>query len=508
MKEVKIFDTTLRDWAQTAWVNMTKENKIEIAKRLDDFWVDMIEAWFAISSPWDFEAIKTIWEQVSAKVYSLARLNISDINASYEALKDSKNRWLHTFIWTSHMHREYKLKMNESQILEEIAHKVTYARNKFKNDTDAIMFSPEDALRTEEQFLYEAIKTAIKSWANQINIPDTVWFAQVEEISKLMQNLTKEFQSVDFSIHTHNDLWNAVTNSLVAAKYWANIIQWTIPPAYWERAWNADLIQVLMNIIKRPDYYGIKINDKIDMTKVASLVAYISNSIWKRVSDNHPITWSDVFRHSSWIHQDWAHKNKSTYEIISPEELWYKIEHSFILTNQSWRSWLKNAIIWYFWIELAQEKLDNVFDDFKDFTSNLSTTIVTMDVISDILKKNWINLSRSIVVNDYLIYIDYSWWSKSAISLTVNWNKVYWISNGVWPVDAIYNSILKATWMQDISLVDFNIASLSASPSSEAKVSIKVEHNSKIYEEFWVDKDIVKASTKAFVNCLDRIKNA
>lgn len=505
MRNIQIFDTTLRDWAQTAWVNMTSEKKVAIAQKLDNFWVDMIEAGFSASSRGDFDAIKQISEIVNARVFSLARLNENDINSSYESLINSKNRWIHTFIGTSPMHRDFKLKMSQEQILKHIHDKVSFARAKFNLDLDMIMFSPEDALRTEKEFLFESIETAIKSWANIINIPDTVWFSQPNEIWELFRELTEEFPHIDFSAHMHNDLWNAVANSLSAINNWWNIVQWTIPPAYWERAWNADLIQVLMNIKKRPDIYWFNLNEKLDLQKTSNLVQFISNYIWKRVWENYPVIWSDVFRHSSGIHQDWASKDKSTYEIISPEEIGYKIEQSFVLTNQSGRAWLKNAIWVYFWINLNEEKLNKVFDDFKLLSSSYKS-FITMDDIRKIIINCGIDLKRNITIKDYLINLD-SDWSTASIELNINWKINTSMAKWVWPVDAIYNSIIQATNMYNINLIDFSISALSSSPSSEAKVSIKIESNWKVYEEFWLDKDIVKASIIAFVNCLDRISD-
>ena len=507
MKNIQIFDTTLRDWAQTAWVNMSSKVKIDIAEQIDEFWVDMIEAWFAASSEWDKEAIRIISERVTAKVFSLARLKKSDIDISYEALENSNNRWIHTFIWTSPMHRDYKLKMSQYEILEQINEKVWYAKQIFNKDLDSIMFSPEDALRTEEEFLFDSIDVAILAWANQINIPDTVWFAQNIEIYELTKKIIEKFwHRADFSIHTHNDLWQAVSNSLNFIKAWWSIVQWTFPPAYWERAWNADLIQVLMNIIKRPGYFWVEINWKIDMTKAYKLASYIWNKIWKRIPDNYPVLWRDVYNHSSWIHQDWANKNKSTYEIIQPEEIWYKIEHSFILTNQSWRAWLENAISSYFWIILDKEKLNLVFTKFKNIiSSNPDSIVITMDDIRMILLDSWIDTKRNISVNNYFINLDIDNDAKASIEIEIKWVKHYSITSWNWPVDAIYKAILKASDYTNINLVDFSINALSSNPSSPAKVSIIIEHNWKIYEEFWLDTDIVKASIQAFINCLDRI---
>ena len=505
--EVKIFDTTLRDGAQTAWVNMTSGIKKDIWLKLGEYWLDKIEAWFAISSPWDFEAIKYIWENVSSQVYSLARANIKDIEAAYEALKNSQNRGIHTFIGTSPMHREYKLKMTKQEILDSISKHVVYAREKFSRDIDDIMFSPEDAMRTEKEFLYEVIKTAIKAWATEINIPDTVWFAQNLEIYELTKDLVDEFwNSVNFSIHTHNDLGQAVANSLAFVKAGWTIVQWTIPPAYWERAWNADLVQIMMNIFKRPDYYWVKLWDSIDMQKTYEVVSYIANKIWKRIPENYPILWRDVYNHSSWIHQDWANKHKSTYEIIQPEEIGYRIEHSFILTNQSWRAWLENAIKSYFGIDLKKEKLNEVFEKFKEITSNgLESQVVTMDDVREILKACWVDLTRNIKIEDYFINLDISNKAKASVKLVINWEKKYYLSEWVWAVDAIYKAIIKASWIKNINLVDFSIQALSANPSAPAKVSITIEYNWQIFEEFWVNQDIVKASIQAFTNCLDRI---
>ena len=506
VNKIKIFDTSLRDGAQTPWVNMTPEAKIEIAKKLDEFWVDYIEAGFPISSPWDFIAVKEIWQNVKARVYWLARANQKDIDAVYEALENWNNRWIHTFIGTSPIHMEYKLNMSEKEVLESISKHVSYARQKFNKDIDEIMFSAEDALRTKQNFLFDVIYKAIKAGATQINIPDTVWFSQNFEIYELTKSLIREFwNKVEFSIHTHNDLWQAVSNSLAFIKAWWTIVQWTFPPAFWERAWNADLAQILMNIKKRPDYYWVSYSDNIEMEKLYELVKTISEKTWKRIPENYPIIWRDVYNHSSWIHQDWANKNKWTYEIISPEEIWYKIENSFILTNQSWRAWLENAIKSYFWIDLEKEKLNEIFEKFKLVSSENKSSIVTMDDIREILIDSWIELSRKIEMKNYFINLDIKDNAKAAVELLVNWKAKEAVVCWKWPVEAIYNAIIKASNLENINLVDFSIKALTSDPSAHAKVSITIEKDWKIYEEFGVNTDIVKASIQAFINCIDRI---
>jgi len=192
-QSIKIFDTTLRDWGQTSWVNLRARDKIIIAQSLEKLWVDYIEAGFAAASRADFEAIRQIIKQTQeAIICSLARLVENDIDIAYKALKENISKALiHTFIWTSPLHRKYKLKMSEKEILAKIKEMLSYTHSKFHSRQ--IMFSPEDALRTEEEYLFEVIETAIKYWAGIINIPDTVWFAQPDEMRKLMKNLTSEF---------------------------------------------------------------------------------------------------------------------------------------------------------------------------------------------------------------------------------------------------------------------------------------------------------------------------
>ena len=507
-QSIKIFDTTLRDWGQTSWVNLRARDKIIIAQSLEKLWVDYIEAGFAAASRADFEAIKQIIKQTQeAIICSLARLVKNDIDIAYEALKwNIKKALIHTFIWTSPLHRKYKLNMSEKEILAKIKEMLSYTHSKFFSRQ--IMFSPEDALRTEEEYLFEVIETAIKYWAGIINIPDTVWFAQPDEMRKLMKNLTSEFWHIaEFSVHCHNDLWNAVINSLYAALWWAKIIQGTIPSLFWERAGNADLTQVLFNIKKRPDYYPFSI-EKINFEKIWATVKLIEDISWKKIPPHYPILWRLVHSHSSWIHQDWVNKHRQTYEIISPEEIWMQIEQSFILTNQSWRGGLQKAIETYFGIKLSKEKLDEIFKDFKNLASTLK--YVTMQDLWTILKNHWIKIERKFDIKRWELKIEF--WENKVIANIVfedqNGNQKFIKSEGVGPVDAVFKAFQKYINERFITLnfklIDFQINALWNSSEALAEVYIMAEINWVIKEEYWKHKDIVKASIQALLNLLNR----
>ncbi len=502
-KKVEIFDTSLRDWFQGSKKIAKVDDKIKISKALDEFWVDSIEVWFARASSDDFEAINKVSKMVNARVYSLARANIEDINQAYESLKDGNNYWIHTFIWTSPSHRE-KLWKNEEQILESVKKYVWYTNDLLKWKW-RLMFSPEDALRTERDFLFKVIETAKNYWAEIINIPDTVWFAQPEQIKEIITESRKiVWDNVDLSIHAHNDLWNASTNSLAALLAWANMIQWTFPPLFWERAWNTDLVQVITNLIKCRDYFQLDLNDKIVLENIYPLVTRISEIVWERIPEKFPIIWRWVHTHWSWIHQDWVNKRSDTYEILSPEEIWLVREQSFFLTNLSWRAWLKNAIKKYFLIDLEEEKLDLFYDKFMELTK--TKDYIEMDNIRELLNSNWFKIKRYVNLDDYNVTLT---WKEKILAESIfysknseNHIKEYW----VWPVDAIFKTIKKKYDLEnEVELIDFTIDALWKKTEALSKVYMKLKIWDIVYEEESINKDIVKASINAYLNWLDRI---
>ena len=315
---VRIFDTTLRDGEQSPGCSMNLAEKLEVAKQLERLGVDIMEAGFAASSPGDFASVKSIAKTIkNATVTSLARALKGDIDAAGEALKEAKYPRIHTFIATSDIHMTYKLRKSPEQVLEVAAEMVRYAK-KYCEDVE---FSAEDASRSNPAFLYQIFEAVIQAGATTINVPDTVGYASPEEMTKLILGIRENVPSIDkaiISVHCHNDLGLAVANSLAAAKAGAGQLECTIN-GIGERAGNAALEELVMNLNTRGDYYnlGCNINTK-EIYKTSKLLSSITGV---RVQPNKAIVGENAFAHESGIHQHGMLANKSTYEIMTPESI-------------------------------------------------------------------------------------------------------------------------------------------------------------------------------------------
>ena len=316
MKKIKIFDTTLRDGEQSPGCSMSIEQKIVIAKMLDEMGVDTIEAGFASSNNRDLNAIKQIAKVVkNAEVVSLARCNINDIDLAYEAIKLAKKKKIHTFIATSDIHMKYKLNKTREQVLEIVRNCVSYAKTKCKN----IEFSLEDATRTDKDFACKVIDTAILSGATIINIPDTVGYTTTFEFIDFISYLKNNsmLSQVEISVHCHNDLGMATANSLATIRCGIDQIECTIN-GIGERAGNTALEEVVAAIKTRKDLFDAYTN--IDTTKIktiSSKVVEFTNSI---IQNNKAIVGKNAFKHEAGIHQAGVIKNSGTYEIINPKD--------------------------------------------------------------------------------------------------------------------------------------------------------------------------------------------
>lgn len=316
MKKIKIFDTTLRDGEQSPGCSMTKEAKIEIAKKLDEMGVDVIEAGFAASNEKDFEAIVEISRVVNnATVVSLARCNKTDIDKAYEAIKDAKHPKIHTFIATSSIHMEHKLKMTEDEVIEKVRECVSYAKEKCAE----IEFSLEDATRTDKDFACKVINTAIESGATTINIPDTVGYIIPEEFTEFINYIknNSKINKVEISVHCHNDLGLATANSLTAVRCGATQIECTVN-GIGERAGNTAMEEVVAAIKTRKDIF--KAYTDIDTTQIKEISDMVVNATGSQVQNNKAIVGGNAFKHEAGIHQAGVINNASTYEVMDPKE--------------------------------------------------------------------------------------------------------------------------------------------------------------------------------------------
>ena len=314
--KVTFYDTTMRDGEQTIGVNFSIEEKIEIAKGLDDYGVAAIEAGFPAASQKDFEEVKRIAEVVdNAKVVGLARMVRNDINAVIEATKDAKHPMIHVFIATSPIHREFKLHMTKEEILDKIKADVTFTKQHMQD----IVFSPEDATRTEPDFLVASVQTAIDAGATMINIPDTVGYDTPEEYGEVFENLRQNivgFDTVGWSTHTHNDLGMATANALAGIEHGATEIQGTIN-GIGERAGNVDMIEAAAAIYVRHEKFNAETDIVLAQSKAISDI--VARATRMPVAGNKPIMGRNAFAHESGIHQDGYLKNPETYEILKPE---------------------------------------------------------------------------------------------------------------------------------------------------------------------------------------------
>src|SRR6478736_6468690 len=360
-RQIKIFDTTLRDGEQSPGCSMNLQEKMGVAQALVDLGVDIIEAGFPIASPGDFEAVREIANTIrgNSVICGLARCNDADIDRAWEALKKAPRSRIHVFLATSAIHREFKLKMTREEIIARAVAGVKRAASY----CDDVEFSPEDAARTERDFLCQVVEAAIEAGATTVNIPDTVGYATPQEYGATIALLKNRVSNIDkavISTHCHNDLGLAVANSLAAVENGAGQIECTIN-GIGERAGNCSLEEVVMALKTREDYY--KCTTRIVTPRLVPTSRQLSSITGLHVQRNKAIVGRNAFAHEAGIHQDGMLKERSTYEIMRPEDVGFH-RTELVLGKHSGRHALRQRIkdLGY---HLDEEQLQRVFDSFK-----------------------------------------------------------------------------------------------------------------------------------------------
>ena len=360
--KVLIFDTTLRDGEQSPGASMNQEEKLSIARLLEELKVDIIEAGFPIASKGDFNSVQAIASEIKdCQIAGLARAKHEDIETAWNAVKKAKNPRIHTFIATSPIHMEFKLKLTEEEVLDKIKDSVSFARNLCPN----IEWSCEDGGRSSIDFLYKCIELAINSGASTINIPDTVGYTLPFEFGEIIKKVKNNVPNIDkaiISVHCHNDLGLAVANSLNAVENGARQIECTIN-GLGERAGNAALEEVVMAMKVRSDL--LKVHSNVNTSAISKTSKLVSSITGFPVQPNKAIVGANAFAHSSGIHQDGVIKKRETYEIINPNDVGVD-ESSIVLTARSGRAALayKAKNIGF---ELSKIQLDKVYSQFLEF---------------------------------------------------------------------------------------------------------------------------------------------
>ncbi|MCX8131209.1 MAG: 2-isopropylmalate synthase [Clostridia bacterium] len=496
-RQIKIFDTTLRDGEQTPGVNLNIQEKLEIARHLVRLGVDVIEAGFAISSPGDFEAVKAVAENIKgATVASLCRAVEKDIDRAWEAVKGAESPRIHTFIATSDIHMKYKLKMSEEEVLARAVAMVKYAK-KYCTDVE---FSAEDASRTRVEFLYRVVEEVIKAGATVVNIPDTVGYAAPVEFGKLIKGIRDNVSNIDkadISVHCHNDLGLAVANTLAAMENGATQLECTVN-GLGERAGNAAIEEIVMGINTRKDYYDIF--HKIDTTQIYRTSKLVSSLTGVNVQPNKAIVGANAFAHESGIHQHGVLSEKSTYEIMTPESIGLA-QNRMVLGKLSGRHAFEDRLKEMGYTTLTSDEIQKAFEKFKSLADK-KKVVLDRD-IEALVEEKVSQVPEIFELDSFQINSGNKLVSTSMVSLIRNGNAITEAATGDGPVDAAFNAIERAVGIS-LELEDYGLRAVTEGKDALGEVTVRVLKDGKIFVGRGVSTDIIEASVKAYINAINR----
>ncbi|BAD78335.1 2-isopropylmalate synthase [Synechococcus elongatus PCC 6301] len=512
---ILIFDTTLRDGEQSPGASLNLEEKLVIARQLARLNVDIIEAGFAFASPGDFGAVQRIAAEVGTPdgptICSLARATRQDIKAAAEALAPAAKGRIHTFIATSDIHLEYKLKKTRAEVLAVIPEMVGYAASL----VDDVEFSPEDAGRSDPEFLYECLEAAIAAGAKTINIPDTVGYTTPSEFGALIGGIKQNVCNIDqaiISVHGHNDLGLAVANFLEAVKNGARQLECTIN-GIGERAGNAALEELVMALHVRRQYFnpflGRAADSEAPLTQVNTREIYktsrlVSNLTGMLVQPNKAIVGANAFAHESGIHQDGVLKNKLTYEIVDAETIGLSTNR-ITLGKLSGRNAFRTRLqeLGY---DLGEDDLNRAFLRFKELADK---------------KREVTDRDLEAIVNDEtqqapelfkleLVQVSAGDHARPTATVTLRTPEGEELTDaaiGTGPVDAIYRAINRVVNIPN-ELIEFSVKSVTAGIDAIGEVTIRLRHEDRIFSGHSANTDILVASAQAYIHALNRLAEA
>ncbi len=510
-----IFDTTLRDGEQSPGATLNVEEKLLIARSLAKLGVDVIEAGFPFASPGDFEAVQKIADTVGTQdgptICGLARARKDDIKRAGEALKPAAKGRIHTFIATSDIHLKYKLRKSREDVLATIPEMVGYA----KSFVDDVEFSPEDAGRSDPEFLYQVLETAIASGATTVNIPDTVGYLTPGEFGQLIRGITENVPNINqaiISVHGHNDLGLAVANFLEAVKNGARQLECTIN-GIGERAGNAALEELVMALYVRRQYYNPFLGrppeseaplTNIDTKQIYKTSRLVSNLTGMTVQPNKAIVGANAFAHESGIHQDGVLKNKLTYEIMDAESIGLN-ENQIVLGKHSGRHAFSKRLqeLGY---NLSDTELNRAFLVFKDVADKKKViTDWDLEAIVGDETQQPPELFR-------LEYVQVSCGDRAQPTATVTirtpeGRELTDAAIGTGPVDAVYKAINRVVNVSN-QLSEFAVKSVTEGIDAMGEVTIRLRHENQTYSGHAADTDIIVASARAYINALNRLYDA
>ena len=529
---VRIFDTTLRDGEQSPGATMTSVEKLEVARNLARLGVDIIEAGFPAASPDDLEAVRRIAEEVGNPpsgedqdapqtedstrrvpvICGLARATRGDIDRAWEAIQGAQHPRIHTFLATSEIHMQHKLKMTREQVVDRVREMVAYARSLCED----VEFSPEDAGRSDPEFLYEVLGVAIAAGATTLNIPDTVGYTTPEEfgalIAGIMENTPGMSDTITVSVHTHDDLGLATANALAGIRAGARQAEVTIN-GIGERAGNTSLEEVVMALRTRHPVYALETG--IDTTQLARISRLVSNYTGITVQPNKAIVGANAFAHEAGIHQDGMLKNHQTYEIMRPEDVGIS-QTNLVLGKHSGRHALRTRLA-EMGHALDDAELDQAFERFKKLADR-KKTITDADLEALIADEFYQPLSLY-SLEGLQVACGTMGMPTATVRLRGPDGSIHTeAAIGTGPVDATYKAI-NAIVKTPNTLLEFSIHAITEGIDALGEVTVRVQGEdgqqtmdaqkerpfSRIYGGHGADTDIIVASAKAFINALNKL---
>lgn len=497
-EKIYLFDSTLRDGEQTPGAKMNFEEKIEVARQLARLNVDVIEAGFPVSSPGEQKAVAAIARQIKGPVIcGLARAVKNDIDHAWEAVKEAERPRIHVFLAASDLHMEHKLQKDPATLLEQGVEAVKYAK-KYCPDVE---YSPEDATRAREEYLYELLEEVIKAGATVINIPDTVGYAVPEEFGALIRRLRENVAGMDkviLSVHCHNDLGLAVANSLEAVKNGARQIECNIN-GIGERAGNAALEEIAVALRIRENYYPYYTD--LNFPEIYRTSRLVSKLTRMAIPSNKAVVGLNAFAHSSGIHQDGILKNKETYEIIDAALIGGKAAQ-LCLTARSGRAAVMNQLK-ELGFALNTEQLENIYEHFINLADK-KKEVYPEDLEALVL--DHLSFAEPRYRLDYLQTVG---GSKSIPSAVIRLKKddnttIEEVAIGSGPIDAAYNAINKITGLS-IGLENYQINAVTQGRDALGEVQVQLQYQDRTIKGRGTSTDIVEASVKAYLNGLNKL---
>jgi len=499
-----IFDTTLRDGEQSPGASMTRDEKLRIARQLERLKVDVIEAGFAASSNGDFEAVKAIAEAIKdSTICSLARANDKDIGRAADALAGAVSSRIHTFIATSPLHMEKKLRMTADQVFEQAKLSVRYARSRVAD----VEFSPEDGYRSDPDFLCRVIEAVIKEGATTINIPDTVGYAVPELYGNFIKNLRERIPNSDkaiWSVHCHNDLGMAVANSLAGVQIGgARQIECTIN-GLGERAGNCSLEEVVMALRTRRDYFNLDVG--IDISQILSASRMVSQTTGFVVQPNKAIVGANAFAHASGIHQDGVLKARDTYEIMRAEDVGWSA-NKMVLGKLSGRNAFKQRLQDLGIVMESEADVNTAFAKFKELADRKSD-IFDEDILALVSEEQAGSAAELYSLVSLSQRSETGEQPQASVVFVAKGAEISTASSGNGPVDATLKAI-ESHVDSGAELVLYSVNAItSGSTESQGEVTVRLQHSGRVVNGVGSDPDIVVASAKAYLSALNKLHSS